>query len=638
MATLTRDGSFFIGDDWGDATDGLTGLFLAETRHLSRWRLTIGDATPLLLSRDSDGSSATIVAAEATTRGRPPVYEAQRVQAVHTGGLAEDVIITSHSKSPLRVVVRYDVGADFADQFELRGDKTYPRRTCRSVTATDDGLRFDYQRDWYHRSSWITASPPPDIDSETGVLGWTADIAAGDMWRVTLSVTAAPQPTPPTAVRVARDGADDVRAFLAPALARLSDQSTPLAVPLATAAHADTDRRALDAAVRQGLRDIAELRIRLPDQPHLRPVGAGVPWFLTLFGRDSLITSYMAMPYLPDLAADTLRALAAVQGTTHDPDRVEEPGKIVHEVRAGELSVFGDVPYRRYYGTVDATPLFLIVLGRHRDMVGDALARELEPAARAAVGWMRADGGLDEHGYLVYRTDRPGLVNQCWKDSPDSICFPDGRPATGPIAVCEAQGYAYDALRTVARLARDVWSDTGYATELDEAAARLRDRFGADFWCDSTNFPALALDGSGSQVATIASNPAHLLWSGIFDRDRATRVARRLMQPDLFSGWGLRTLAAHQDAYHPISYHRGGVWPHDTALAVAGLARVGDMDAAARLASGLIDAAAAAGGRLPELITGHDRAGHRGPVRYPHACSPQAWAAASPLLLAQTLA
>jgi glycogen debranching enzyme len=618
MSTLTRDGAFLISDSWGDVNGGLDGLFLAETRRLSRWTLSIGGTAPQVLSRDSDGSSATVVAAEPAQRGRRPAYEVSRVQAVGADGLSEQIVVTSHSDATLRLDIRYEVEADFADQFELRGDKTYPRTVHRSSAPIAGGLRFDYQRDWYARSSWVIASPEPAVPADSG-LGWVVELAAGATWQLNVSVTP-DGGSLPAADAMARTAADDVRTFLAPA-------------PIA-----ETGWPTLDAAVRQGLRDIADLRIRLPELPRLRPVGAGVPWFLTLFGRDSLITSYMALPYVPDLAADTLRALAANQGAAHDLDRVEEPGKIVHEVRAGELSLFGDVPYRRYYGTVDATPLFLIVLAQHRDIAGDALTRELETAARAAVAWMRHEGGLDKHGYLVYRTDLRGLVNQGWKDSPDSICFPDGRQATGPIAVCEVQGYAYDALRSVARLARDVWSDDAYADELDALAADVRARFIADFWCDETDFPALALDGSRRHVPTIASNAGHLLWSGVLDADRAARVAQRLLKPDLFSGWGIRTLAAGQKAYHPISYHRGGVWPHDTALAVAGLARSGHGEAAERVARGLIDAASGTGGRLPELITGHERAGRRTPVRYPHACSPQAWSAATPLLLASVLA
>jgi glycogen debranching enzyme len=250
---------------------------------------------------------------------------------------------------------------------------------------------------------------------------------------------------------------------------------------------------------------------------------------------------------------------------------------------------------------------------------------------------MRRDGGLDKQGYLVYRTDLPGLANHCWKDSLGAICFPSGEPATGPIAVCEAQGYAYDALRGAARLARDVWADPTYADQLDTLATDLQARFIADFWCDNTEYPALALDGDRRAVPTITSNPGHLLWSGILDQDRALATGRRLLADDMFSGWGIRTLAARQPAYHPISYHRGGVWPHDTALAVAGLARQGMRDEAVRVAEGLIDAAANTNGRLPELITGHDRTHHTKPVQYPHACSPQAWAAATPLLLTSIL-
>lgn len=617
MNVLTRDGAFLLSDARGDVVAELDGLFLSETRHLSQWRLTIDGRRPMLLSRDFEGSSATVVAAEPAVRGKLPAYELVRTQTVGADGLAEELLVTSHADAPLSLDIRYEVDGDFADQFELRGDKAYPRAVTRSTHRTPDGIRLDYQRGWYLRSTWISASTDPTVAG--GVLRWAARLDPGSSWRLLLSITHDGGRLKPAVEAAAAAAADD-RAFLTPA-----ETKPPSGWP------------ALDAVVHQGLRDIADLRIRLPEHPGLRPIGAGVPWFLTLFGRDSLITSYMALPYVPELAADTLRTLAATQGKTYDLGRVEEPGKIVHEIRVGELSLFGDVPYRRYYGTVDATPLFLVVLAHHRELAGDTIARELEPAARAAVDWMRRDGGLTSHGYLVYRTDAPGLVNQCWKDSPGSICFPDGRPAKGPIAVCEAQGYAYDALRATARLAREVWSDPAYADDLDELAEDLQARFLADFWCDETNYPALALDGTRQQVPTVTSNPGHLMWSGILDAERAERTAHRLLADDMFSGWGLRTLAASQPAYHPISYHRGGVWPHDTALTVAGLARYGQTAAAERLARGLVDAATVAGERLPELITGHERASHRRPVRYPHACSPQAWAAGTPLLLATVL-
>jgi glycogen debranching enzyme len=250
---------------------------------------------------------------------------------------------------------------------------------------------------------------------------------------------------------------------------------------------------------------------------------------------------------------------------------------------------------------------------------------------------MEDGGGLRERGYLVYPTDAPGLVNHCWKDSRDSIAFADGRPARGPIAVAEAQGYAVDALLRTARLARAVWGDPEYAAGLEHRAADLRKRFAADFWMDGPDFPALALDGDGRQVDLLASNAGHLLWSGVLDPDRAEAVARRLLAPEFFSGWGLRTVAAGQRPYHPISYHLGGVWPHDTAIAVAGLARYGFAEQARRLGEGLLDAASRSGFRLPEVMAGVGADEVATPVPYPHSCSPQAWAAAAPLLLLSAL-
>jgi glycogen debranching enzyme len=362
--------------------------------------------------------------------------------------------------------------------------------------------------------------------------------------------------------------------------------------------------------------------------------GAGVPWFLTLFGRDSLLSSLFALPYRPELAAATLRALAATQGRTVDPTRAEEPGKIVHEMRTGELGAFGQVPYGRYYGTVDATPLFLVVLAA----TGDAgLARELEPSARAAADWMLHHGGLDEHGYLVYRTDGPGLVHHCWKDSSGSITFRSGEPARGPVAVCEAQAYAYRALRDTADLARDVWGDAAFADALAARAARLRSDFARDFRLPD-GFVALALDGKRRQVDALASNAGHTLWAGLLDDDWGAHVGARLAEDDFFSGWGVRTLAAGQPAYHPVSYHNGAVWPHDTALAVAGLARYGLREPGRRIAAGLTAAARHDGHRLPEVLAGYGPRDAPVPVPYPHSCSPQAWAAAAPLLLLTALA
>ncbi|EFL03109.1 LOW QUALITY PROTEIN: amylo-alpha-1,6-glucosidase, partial [Streptomyces sp. SPB78] len=374
-----------------------------------------------------------------------------------------------------------------------------------------------------------------------------------------------------------------------------------------------------------------------PAGEELSVPAAGVPWFLTLFGRDSLLTSFFVLPYRPATAAATLRALAA-QGTAYDAERGEEPGRIVHEVRHGELAHFRPVPYGRYHGSVDATPLFLALLGAYTETTGDpGPARELERHARAAVDWMHGDGGLDAHGYLVYRPDPDGLVNQNWKDSAGAICFRDGTQAEGPVAVVEAQGYAYDALLRTARLAREHWDDPAYATRLEETATALRARFARDFWLADEDFPALALDGKGRQVDGLASDAGHLLWSGILDEDRARRVGSRLLEPDFFTGWAVRTLAAGQPAHHPLSYHRGSAWPHDNAVIALGLARYGTGEAVRTLTAALAETAAHHGGRLPEVLAGYDRSLHTRPVPYPHACSPQAWAAATPLALLTSL-
>ncbi|AJE85754.1 amylo-alpha-1,6-glucosidase [Streptomyces albus] len=392
----------------------------------------------------------------------------------------------------------------------------------------------------------------------------------------------------------------------------------------------------LAAACTRGLADLASLQVPAegPDGEALRVPAAGVPWFLALLGRDALLTSLFALPYRPGLAAATLPALAAVQATADRGGAAAQPGKIVHEVRHGELAHFGQVPYGRYYGSVDATPLFLVLLGAYTEQTGDlALARRLEPHARAALTWMLDHGGLTSRGYLVYRADEGGLANQNWKDSPGAICSADGERPSGPVTAAAAQGYAYDALRRTAQLARTVWADEPYAAQLTRAAADLRDRFQRDFWMERSGFPALALDGEGHQYDALASDAGHLLWSGLLDKEYGEAVGRRLLAEDFFSGWGVRTLAAGQRAYHPLSRHRGSVWPHDNALIALGLARYGLHDEARAVATALVEAAATDGFRLPAVLAGYPRGSHPAPVPCPHACLRESRSAAAPLAL-----
>ncbi|MFF3438719.1 glycogen debranching N-terminal domain-containing protein [Streptosporangium sp. NPDC002721] len=677
FAAMTAHGD--IHGTRGTATDG---LFARDARHLSRWLLTAADATPDPLSTPAPATLPTpppllnapipatpanvsapaapptpltlltssgdgCVLTPAGTRDHPPAYTVFRRQAVAEGALTERIRLVSNSGEPIVVELELHVDADFADQFELRADhRAYDKPGARRTAHdTPDGVAFHYRRGetWSSRTT-VTAAPPPHrtrpADDSTGtgrVLTWRLALPAHGTADLRLTALAVPhgtgEPTPPGSPDTVRKQLEADTGEFVGARPRPRDL---------------TSWEELARACEQGLADLARLRVPIsgPGGEALRVPAAGVPWFLGLFGRDSLLTSLFALPYRPALAADTLLALAAVQGTRNDPARLEQPGRIVHEVRHGELAHFRQVPYGRYYGSVDATPLFLVLLEAHATATGDpGTARRLEPHARAAVEWMFRDGGLGGHGghsgrgYLRYTSDAAGggLVNQNWKDSADAIRFSDGTLAEGALAVCEVQGYAYDALVRTARLARTVWDDPRWADFLEEEAASLRDRFRRDFWMPGHAFPALALDGEDRRVDTLASDAGHLLWSGILAPEEERAVGLRLLRPDFFSGFGIRTLASGQVPYHPLSYHRGSIWPHDNAVIVLGLARCGLTEQADTLAHGLVRAAAGHGWRLPEVMAGYGRDEHPDPVPYPHSSSPQAWAAATPLALLTAL-
>jgi glycogen debranching enzyme len=385
--------------------------------------------------------------------------------------------------------------------------------------------------------------------------------------------------------------------------------------------------------------DLASLRFNPGVPADAALPAAGLPWFMALFGRDSLITSYQALPFVPELAATTLRMLAERQGREINDYREEEPGKILHELRFGELTAFGERPHGPYYGTADATPLFLILLDEYERWTGDtALVGELEKSARAALDWIDRFGDSDGDGYIEYeRKTLAGLENQCWKDSWNSIVYPDGRLAPTPRATCEIQGYVYDAKMRSSRLAREIWKDTALADRLAREAANLKSRFNRDFWVVDRECFALALDGAKRQVNTLTSNMGHLLWSGIVDDDKVGPVVRHLMGPDLFSGWGVRTMAESEAAYNPIGYHIGTVWPHDCSILAAGLARYGQREAASQVALAILQASYFFQNRLPEAFAGYGRDHTVFPVEYPTACSPQAWASGTPLLVFRVL-
>ncbi|MGW2233444.1 amylo-alpha-1,6-glucosidase [Streptomyces sp. NPDC001759] len=631
---LVHGGTFAAVGDGGDISGvrgagSPDGLFVRDARHLSRWQLTVDGAVPEPLTPVADGDAARCVLVPRGGRQEPPAYTVFREQAVGDGAFVESLKVTSNRPAPTTVRLAITADADFTDQFELRSDyRTYAKTgATRSRQVLDDGVEFVYRRGEWRSCTTVTAEPAPDAVEETGTgarrLVWTLDLAPHGTAELVLRVMARPH--------------GDKRALRVPASpAAVTEQLISLEGEFVEGVAFPTGWPELAAACARGLADLASLQLPAtgPDGEELRVPAAGAPWFLTLLGRDALLTSLFALPYRPQLAAATLPALAATQATETGVDSVAQPGKIVHEVRHGELAHFGQVPYGRYYGSVDATPLFLVLLGAYVEQTGDtALARRLEPHARAAIGWMLDHGGLTSRGYLVYRADQGGLANQNWKDSPGAICSADGTRASGAVMAAGAQGYAYDALRRTAWIARTVWADETYAALLEQAAGDLRDRFQRDFWMPERSFPALALDGDGRQVDALASDAGHLLWSGLLDKEYGEAVGRRLLEPDFFSGWGVRTLAAGQAAYHPLSYHRGSVWPHDNALITLGLARYGLHDEARTVAHGLVDAANATGHRLPEVIAGYGRDAHAEPVPYPHACERESRSAAAPLAL-----
>jgi glycogen debranching enzyme len=622
------DGSTFaVSNRAGDMDAGPNqphGFFYKDTRHLSRWVLTVNGVAPAALSTDSVEYyfAQFFVAPPTGTIYRDPSLSLIRRRLIGEG-FVEDIILMNHGAAPAELVVRVEAGADFADLFEVKDVLAKKGALYREVRGSD--LVLGYRRGDFVRETQIGSSEPPEVDGQA--LVFRIRVAARSEWTTRLEIRPVTggevhvpkyRSGPPTARPNLRG---DLRQWVENA-PRVSAYPNHLAWLYA-----------------RSLIDLAALRFYPDVLPGASVPAAGLPWFMALFGRDSLITSYQALPFAPELAATTLRVLAARQGKGIDDYREEEPGKILHELRFGELTAFGERPHSPYYGSADATPLFLVLLDEYERWTGDsALARELEGPARAALDWIDRFGDRDGDGYVEYqRKTEAGLDNQCWKDSWNSVVYPDGRLAPPPRATCEIQGYVYDAKVRCARLAREVWNDEALAGRLAREAADLKRRFNRDFWVDDRGFFALALDGDKHRVDTLTSNLGHLLWSGIVDEDRAASVVRHLTGPRLFSGWGVRTMAEGEGPYNPIEYHNGTVWPHDTALAAAGLARYGDRAGAGRLALALFQASYFFEGRLPEVFAGYARERTVYPVEYPTACTPQAWAAGTPLLLFRVL-
>jgi glycogen debranching enzyme len=632
MATDTisiLDGStFVVSDRRGDIDADPSqphGLFHRDTRYLSRWRVTVNGLPPDPLSVENEQyfTAQFFLVPPTGTIYRNPYLSLIRKRMVGDG-FHEDIAVLNHANEPATVELRLEAGADFADLFEVKDALEKKGEHYRRI---DDGLLvLGYRRESFVRETRISTSVPATEITPDGFI-FRLELEPHEEWSTCVDVL--PFAGEETAVKY-EHGETTPRPNMRQTLDQWLEQAPEL----------ESDLDPLEHIYRRSLVDLAALRFYSQILPDASLPAAGLPWFMTLFGRDSLITSYQTLPFVPELARTTLRVLAARQGKVVDDFRDEEPGRILHEIRFGELVHFGERPHAPYFGASDTTPLFLVLFDELERWTGDTeLVRELEPNARAALDWIDNFGDRDGDGYVEYerRNAETGLENQCWKDSWNSILYSDGTLATLPRATCEIQGLVYDAKSRCARLAREIWGDDELAERLEREAAELKQQFNRDFWLEDRQFFAIALDGDKRPVDSLTSNIGHLLWSGIVDEDKAPALVGHLMGEKLFSGWGVRTMAAGEGGYNPIEYHNGTVWPHDNSFIAAGLARYGYREEAARIAEAILEAADFFGYRLPEVFAGYERSRTGAPVEYPTASSPQAWATAAPLLLIRVL-
>jgi len=625
VVTLVEGSSFCISASSGDImANAPHGLFYRDTRFLSRLQLRINDQEPQWLAATPiDPFSAKFVGRSLPRSGRADstlvVFRSRYVGR----GMREDIVVRNFGEEPAFCSIELIVEADFANLFEVKEGRV-TRSGDHTSEAADGALVFRYRKGNVRRGARVACTPKAQLVANT--LTFEVIVPARGEWQACMQVTPI------------IDGHDVEPRYRCGEPVERSTPAERLKKWRRDVPFVATDNDELRLVVTRSLEDLGALRIFDPAHPERAVVAAGAPWFMTLFGRDSIITSWMALLVDPDLALGTLQTLARFQGTKVDPLTEEEPGRILHEMRFGEAASIGLEGGTIYYGTADATPLYVMLLGELRRW---GLAREavdqLLPCAEAALRWIVDYGDRDGDGYVEYqRSSDRGLQNQGWKDSYDGIRFANGDIPKTPIALCEVQGYVYGAYLAGAYFAEES-GDTVAAGMWRERAAELKRRFNADFWLEDRGWYAMGLDANKRPIDALASNMGHCLWTGIVDEDKAARVGERLLSPEMFSGWGVRTLATTMTGYNPISYHCGSVWPHDNAIIAAGLMRYGMVEHAQRVVTALLEGAVTQQGRLPELFSGLDRSELPTLVSYPTSCSPQAWASGSPLLCLRTL-
>jgi glycogen debranching enzyme len=625
--SLKHDDTFILLDSHGDigaSAGGPDGLFHADTRYLARLELVFDDLQPLLLGSNlrDDNSALTVdlTNPDIYRQGRL-VLQKDMLHIVRTiflwrGTAYQRIGLQNHGDRPASFELTLLFDSDFADLFEVRGE-TRPRRGIgASKLLGPADVLFEYKGlDGVSRSTALHFDPRPSRLSVNAAT-WQFDLAPHEVSALFASVSC----NRPASAKPAK--------FFSGRLAHRREMRHCTA----GATSIETSNDIFNEVLCQSM---ADLNMLMTETPQGRYPYAGIPWYSTTFGRDGLITAMQMLWIDPRVARGVLKRLAFHQASVVDPLADAEPGKILHEMRGGEMAALREVPFALYYGSVDATPLFVLLAGLYGERTGDdETIAELWPAIEAALQWIDSCGDKDRDGFIEYRrASELGLANQGWKDSHDAIFHADGRLAEGHIALCEVQGYVFAGKRLLARCAARL-GRREIAQKLEVEAIELAKRFEEAFWCEELGTYALALDGDKEPCKVRASNAGHLLFSGLAREDRARRVAADLLRPPFFSGWGIRTVALGEARYNPMSYHNGSIWPHDNALITLGLARYGLKHSVEQVFKGLFDAATYMDlRRLPELFCGFRREAHRGPTLYPVACAPQAWASATPFTL-----
>jgi glycogen debranching enzyme len=610
------------------------GLFFLDTRLISGWNVA-ANAEPWDLMNGgavaNDAAHIFLTNRAFLTEDGPvaPRTLSFMLSRAIDGGLHEDFDITNYGQRPIRFILEIAIRSDFADTFDVKAHRVI--RRGRSTTEWSDlrqSLRTTYRNQDFQRSMTVTLGKDgPQASYANGRLAFEVKLVPGATWHCCLLY----------------EFADGMRHFHAPhdcaqhAPSRhASDQRTWRDTVLKLHASNEEFYRLYN----QAIEDMSALRLPIDGTDHMVFVpAAGLPWFMAPFGRDSLIVSLQNILVYPEFARGALDVLGHWQATERDDYRDAEPGKIMHELRYGELAHFKLIPHTPYYGTADATPLYLITLHAAWRALGDIeLLHRHRAHAEAALNWIDQYGDRDGDGFQEYQTRSPvGYENMAWKDAGDSMVYDDGTPVKGPKALCELQGYVYDAWQRMAEIF-EALGEPGRGAELRAKAATLYRRFDEAFWDEATGFYAYMLDGQKRKVLTVASNPGHLLWSGIVPPERAARVVARLMAPDMNTGWGIRTLSSGHPAFNPYSYQNGSVWPHDNSLIALGFKRYGFTDEVGQIARGISEAASHFMlNQLPELYAGIARSESAFPVQYLGANVPQAWAAGSAFALLQAI-